>query len=40
MVTAGVAAVLNERTTLDVAWCYTDLGAVRTGRSGSPRNQA
>ena len=33
--TAGVAAVLNERTTLDVAWCYTDLGAVRTGRSGS-----
>ena len=32
MVTAGVAAALNERTTLDLAWRYTDLGEVHTGR--------
>ena len=32
MVTAGVATALNERATLDLAWRYTDLGAVHTGR--------
>ena len=32
MVTAGVAAALSERVTLDLAWRYTDLGAVHTGR--------
>ena len=32
MATAGVATALNERTTLDLAWRYTDLGTVRTGR--------
>ena len=32
MVTAGVAAALDERVTLDLAWRYTDLGEVRTGR--------
>ena len=32
MLTAGVATALNERTTLDLAWRYTDLGAVHTGR--------
>ena len=32
MVTAGVAAALDERVTLDLAWRYTDLGKVRTGR--------
>ncbi len=32
MVTAGVATALTERATLDLAWRYTDLGAVRTGR--------
>ena len=32
MVTAGVATALNERTMLDVAWRYTDLGMVHTGR--------
>ena len=32
MLTAGVAAALGERTTLDLAWRYTDLGEVRTGR--------
>ena len=32
MVTAGVATVLNERTTLDLAWRYADLGTVHTGR--------
>ncbi len=32
MVTAGVAAALGERVTLDLAWRYTDLGAVHTGR--------
>ena len=33
MLTAGVAAALSERTTLDLAWRYTDLGEVHTGRS-------
>lgn len=32
MVTAGVATALNERMTLDLAWRYTDLGTVHTGR--------
>ena len=32
MVTAGVAAALSERVTVDLAWRYTDLGAVQTGR--------
>ena len=32
MVTAGVATALSERTTLDLAWRYTDLGTVHTGR--------
>ena len=32
MATAGVATALNERTTLDLAWRYTDLGTVHTGR--------
>ena len=32
MVTAGMAAALRERTTLELAWRYTDLGEVRTGR--------
>ena len=32
MVTAGVAAALRARTTLELAWRYTDLGEVRTGR--------
>ena len=32
MATAGVAAALNKRTTLELAWRYTDLGTVRTGR--------
>ena len=32
MATAGVAATLGEHTTLDLAWRYTDLGAVHTGR--------
>ena len=32
MVTAGVAAPLGERVTFDLAWRYTDLGAVLTGR--------
>ena len=31
MLTAGVAVVLGERTTLDLAWRYTNLGEVRTG---------
>ena len=34
MVAAGVSASLGERMTLDLAWRYTDLGAVRTGRGG------
>ena len=29
----GVAVALGERATLDLAWRYTDLGEVRTGRS-------
>ena len=32
MATAGVAATLSERTTLALAWRYTDLGSVHTGR--------
>ena len=32
MATAGVALALDERVTLDLAWRYTDLGEVRTGR--------
>ena len=32
MVAAGVTLPLNERLGLDVAWRYTDLGEVRTGR--------
>ena len=32
MLTAGVAAALGERVTVDLAWRYTDLGAVHTGR--------
>ena len=36
MVTAGFGVPLDERTTLDVAWRYTDLGRVRTG-TGSGR---
>ncbi len=32
MLTAGVAAPPGEKTTLDLAWRYTDLGAVETDR--------
>ena len=32
MLTAGVAVALGERATLDLAWRYSDLGEVRTGR--------
>ena len=32
MLTAGVAVTLDERMTLDLAWRYSDLGEVRTGR--------
>ena len=32
MLTAGVASSLGERTTLEVAWRYMDLGAATTGR--------
>ena len=32
MVTAGVGIALSERTTLDLAWRYTDLGEIRTGQ--------
>ena len=32
MVTAGVAMAVGERTILDLAWRYTDLGKVRTDR--------
>ena len=32
MLTAGVATALSERTTLELAWRYTDLDAVHTGR--------
>ena len=34
MLTAGLAVPLAEGTTLDLAWCYTDLGVVRTSRGG------
>ena len=36
MVTNGVALVLDERMSLDLAWRYTDLGDVGTSR-GSGR---
>ena len=32
MLTAGVAVAMGERATFDLAWRYTDLGEVRTGR--------
>ena len=32
MATLGVATALSERVTLDLAWRYTDLGTVHTGR--------
>ena len=32
MLTAGGAVALGERATLDLAWRYSDLGEVRTGR--------
>ena len=32
MLTAGVATSLGDNTTLELAWRYTDLGAVETGR--------
>ena len=32
MATLGVATALSERATLDLAWRYTDLGTVHTGR--------
>ena len=32
MATAGVAVALGERVALDLAWRYTDLGAIRTKR--------
>ncbi len=32
MATAGVAVALGERVSVDLAWRYTDLGEVRTGR--------
>lgn len=32
MLTAGVATALGERLTLDLAWRYSDLGEIRTGR--------
>ena len=32
MVTAGVSMAVGERTILDLAWRYTDLGKVRTDR--------
>ena len=34
ILTAGFAAPLGEGMLLDLAWRYTDLGAVRTGRGG------
>ena len=34
MLTAGFAVPLGEGTTLDLAWRYTDLGVIRTGRGG------
>ena len=32
MVTAGLATALSERATVELAWRYSDLGAVHTGR--------
>ena len=32
MVTAGLSAAAGERVKIDLAWRYTDLGEVRTGR--------
>ena len=32
MLAAGLAVSTGERTTLEIAWRYTDLGAVETGR--------
>ena len=32
MLTAGVSIPLRERVTLDLAWRYTDYGAVQTGK--------
>lgn len=32
MLTAGLSTSIGERTTLDLAWRYTDFGAVETGR--------
>ena len=32
MLTAGASARLEERTTLDLAWRYTDIGTVCTDR--------
>ncbi len=34
MLTAGVATALNESTTLEVAWRYSDLGAAETATGG------
>ena len=34
MVTAGIATALSKRTTLDIAWRYTDLGAAETDTGG------
>ena len=34
MLTAGFSVPVGEGTTLDLAWRYTDLGVVRTGRGG------
>ena len=34
MVTAGVATVLSESTTLDLAWRYSDLGTAETATGG------
>ena len=33
MLTAGLSAALDERATLELAWRYTDLGEIRTGRA-------
>ncbi len=34
MLTAGVSIPLGDRVTLDLAWRYTDYGAVQTGKGG------
>lgn len=34
MLTAGVATALDENTTLDLAWRYSDLGTAETGAGG------